>query len=53
MKQALVRSTGLLALCVAPLAAKQGTTRITTQAMDMHVCFLSSDLLDGCHPAPR
>ncbi len=64
MKQALVRTVGLLALCAAPLAAQQGTprapasptpraARITAQEIDAHIRFLSSDLLEGRAPATR
>ncbi len=64
MKQALVRSAGILALCAAPLAAQQGTppaavsaapgaARITPQEIDAHIRFLSSDLLEGRAPATR
>ena len=64
MNRTLVRSLGLLALCAAPLAAQQGTTPraassgaggtgITTQEIDAHIRFLSSDLLEGRAPATR
>ncbi len=64
MKQALVRSVGLLALCAAPLAAQQATPRaaassaasstgITPLEIDAHIRFLSSDLLEGRAPATR